>query len=137
MFARLWKSVPAGAWDEMPIDGAQNYKHYLYGHPNGAGQPRGLRDCRSIRSSCKMMSMENPINAAHLRNVDTWASGGGVELDILELDDGAVLIVADDTVAFYRSLDEFWAEVDDGGDGRRTVTILRETGRPFELAGAR
>ena len=33
MFARLRKSVPAGAWDEMPIDGAQNYKHYLYGHP--------------------------------------------------------------------------------------------------------
>ncbi len=84
-----------------------------------------------------MVSMENPINATHLRNVDTWDSGGGVELDILELDDGTVLIVADDTVAFYRSLDEFWAEVDDGGDGRRTVTILRETGRPFELAGAR
>ena len=33
MFARLRKSVLPGAWDEMPIDGAQNYKHYLYGHP--------------------------------------------------------------------------------------------------------
>lgn len=33
MFARLRKSVPPGAWDEMPIDGSQNYKHYLYGHP--------------------------------------------------------------------------------------------------------
>ena len=81
--------------------------------------------------------MENTINAAHVRNVDTWDSGGGVELDILELDDGTVLIVADDTVAFYRSLDEFWAEADEGGDAHRTVTILRETGRPFELAGAR
>lgn len=78
--------------------------------------------------------MENTINAAHLRNVDTWDSGGGVELDILELNDGTVLVVADDTVAYYRSLDEFWAEVDDGGDGGRTVTILRETGTPFELA---
>ena len=78
--------------------------------------------------------MENTISAAHVRNVDTWGSGGGVELDILELNDGTVLVVADDTVAFYRSLDEFWAEVDDGGGGRRTVTILRETGRPFELA---
>ena len=84
-----------------------------------------------------MVSMENTINAAHLRNVDTWDSGGGVELDILELDDGTVLIVADDTVAFYRSLDEFWAEADEGSDAHRTVTILRETGRPFELARAR
>ena len=38
MFARLRKSVPPGAWDEMPIDGAQNYKHYLYGHPKTEDQ---------------------------------------------------------------------------------------------------
>ncbi len=81
--------------------------------------------------------MENMTAAAHVRNVDTWDSGGGVELDILELDDGTVLVVADDTLAFYRSMDEFWAEADEGGDDHRTVTILRETGRPFELARAR
>ena len=81
--------------------------------------------------------MDNTINAAHLRRIDTWASGGGVELDILELDDGTVLVVAEDTVAYYRSLDEFWAEADDGGDGGRTVTILRGTGRPFELTTTR
>ncbi len=81
--------------------------------------------------------MENTNSAAHLRKIDTWDSGGGVELDILELDDGTVLVVADDTVAFYRSLDQFWTEADEGGDDHRTVTILRETGRPFELAGAR
>ena len=33
MFDRLRASVPAEAWDDMPTDGAQNYKHYLYGHP--------------------------------------------------------------------------------------------------------
>ena len=81
--------------------------------------------------------MENTIHAAHLHKVDTWDSGGGVELDILELDDGTVLVVADDTVAFYRSPDEFWAEAEDGDEDHRTVTILRETGKPFELAGAR
>ena len=81
--------------------------------------------------------MENTIHAAHLRTVDTWDSGGGVELDILELDDGTVLVVGDETVTFYPSLDEFWAEAEDGDEDRRTVTILRETGRPFELAGAR
>ena len=81
--------------------------------------------------------MENTIHAAHLRSVDTWDSGGGVELDILELDDGTVLVVGDETVTFYRSLGEFWAEAEDGDEDHRTVTILRETGRPFELAGTR
>jgi len=33
MFERLRKSVPPGAWDDMPDDGAKNYRHYLYGHP--------------------------------------------------------------------------------------------------------
>ncbi|MDE0320677.1 MAG: antitoxin family protein [Acidimicrobiaceae bacterium] len=33
MFERLRKSVPPQAWDQMPADGAKNYKHYLYGHP--------------------------------------------------------------------------------------------------------
>ena len=33
VFERLRRSVPLGAWDNMPTDGAKNYKHYLYGHP--------------------------------------------------------------------------------------------------------
>ena len=33
MFDRLRKSVPPDAWDNMPTDGAKNYKHYLYGWP--------------------------------------------------------------------------------------------------------
>ena len=33
MFERIWQSVPPDAWDNMPTDGARNYKHYLYGHP--------------------------------------------------------------------------------------------------------
>lgn len=81
--------------------------------------------------------METRTEAAHLRNVDTWDSGGGIELDILELEDGTALVIGDETVTFYRSVDDFWAEAEDGDEGRRTVTILRETGRPFELAGAR
>ena len=81
--------------------------------------------------------MENTNIAAHIRRVDTWDSGGGVELDIVELDDGAVLVVGGDTVTFYPSADEFWAEDEDGDEDHRTVTILRETGRPFELAEAR
>ena len=62
--------------------------------------------------------------------------GGGVEFDILEFDDGTTLIVADGTVSFYRSVDDFWAETEDGSDGRRTVTLLRETTMPLDPPGA-
>ena len=27
------KSMPPDAWDDLPSDGAKNYKHYLYGYP--------------------------------------------------------------------------------------------------------
>lgn len=33
MFERLHNSVPAEAWENLPTDGAKNYKHYLYGRP--------------------------------------------------------------------------------------------------------
>ena len=33
MFDELHRSAPAGAFDELPTDGARNYKHYLYGFP--------------------------------------------------------------------------------------------------------
>ena len=33
MFKRIYESVPASAWDNVPSDGARNKKHYLYGHP--------------------------------------------------------------------------------------------------------
>ena len=29
----LHRDIPPDAWDALPADGAQNYKHYLYGHP--------------------------------------------------------------------------------------------------------
>ena len=30
---RIRQSAPAEIWDNLPTDGAQNVKHYLYGHP--------------------------------------------------------------------------------------------------------
>ncbi|MCY4365596.1 MAG: antitoxin family protein [Chloroflexi bacterium] len=27
------QSAPAEIWDNLPTDGAKNYRHYLYGHP--------------------------------------------------------------------------------------------------------
>lgn len=31
MFDEIHRSMPEGAFDELPTDGARNYKHYLYG----------------------------------------------------------------------------------------------------------
>ncbi len=33
MFDEIHRSMPEGAFDELPTDGARNYKHYLYGFP--------------------------------------------------------------------------------------------------------
>ncbi len=33
MFEKIHKSAPEGTWDDVPTDGAVNYKHYLYGRP--------------------------------------------------------------------------------------------------------
>ena len=38
MFERLRASVPPDTWDNIPADGAKNYKHYLYGHPKEEDQ---------------------------------------------------------------------------------------------------
>ena len=35
--SELHKSIPPGAWDDLPADLAQNKKHYLYGHPKEDG----------------------------------------------------------------------------------------------------
>ena len=34
---RIRQSAPAEIWDDLPADGAQNVKHYLYGHPREDG----------------------------------------------------------------------------------------------------
>jgi hypothetical protein len=78
--------------------------------------------------------MDQTIDAAHLHKLDTWNSGGGMDLDILELDGGLTFVIGEDTVAVYHSTDDFWAEVEDQDESRRTVTLLRETGQPFEVS---
>lgn len=33
MIREIHESTPESAWDNVPTDGARNYKHYLYGWP--------------------------------------------------------------------------------------------------------
>ena len=37
MIRKIHESVPDSAWDNVPTDGARNYKHYLYGWPKDRG----------------------------------------------------------------------------------------------------
>ena len=32
IFDKIHATAPEGTWDNLPTDGARNYKHYLYGH---------------------------------------------------------------------------------------------------------
>ena len=82
--------------------------------------------------------MKDAIDSArHIRSLWTWDSGGGVELDVVELEGGMALVVGDETVTVYRSADDFRAEADDGDDSRRMATFPRATGLPLEPALAR
>ena len=80
--------------------------------------------------------MSNKDNlGAFVKSVGRWDSGGGIELDIIELDDGQALVVTDETVSMYLSVDDFWEEANEAGnDERQTLTILRETGKLLEFA---
>ena len=37
MIRQIHESMPDSAWDNVPKDGARNYKHYLYGWPKDRG----------------------------------------------------------------------------------------------------
>ncbi len=83
--------------------------------------------------------MDHTINAAHVESIDRWDSGGGIELDIVELKGGPTLVIACDTIAVYRTADDHQVELEDETySGRhRAITLLRETGKPLEFAGSR
>ena len=81
--------------------------------------------------------VEHMSDASHIHSIETWDSGGGIELEIIELDGGPTFVVSDEVVTVYRSADDFWEEANEGGDGRLTLAILRETGKVMELTRRR
>ena len=69
---------------------------------------------------------------SHIRSVDIWDSGGGVELEVIELKDGITLVVTDEVVTVYPSAKDFWED-----ETEPTLAIDRETGRLLEFAPQR
>jgi hypothetical protein len=41
----------------------------------------------------------------HVTEISSWESGGGITLDLVALKDGRVLVVSDDAVVLYESMD--------------------------------
>lgn len=46
------------------------------------------------------------IETARIKSVHTWDSGGGIELDIVELSDGRVLGISDEAVILYDNMED-------------------------------
>jgi len=57
------------------------------------------------------------LPAEHIRAVSSWDSGGGIIVDIVELADGRVLGVTDESVVLYPSLDALQEGQADTGAG--------------------
>ena len=74
------------------------------------------------------------IETVHIKSVTTWDSGGGIELDVIELDGGPALVVSDDSIVVYPTASAFWDEADGGTTtSASTATILRPTGELLTL----
>ena len=43
---------------------------------------------------------------AHVREVTTWNSGGGIEIDIIQLANGKMLGISDESVVLYESMED-------------------------------
>ncbi len=56
-----------------------------------------------------------------IKSVSTWDSGGGIELDIVELADGRVLGISDEAVILYESMDDL--EAGDASANRPFITL--------------
>ena len=103
----------------------------LYSTARSRGVPFAIDGLYPHRYTYRMAISE----AAHFTFLDSWDSGGGVMLDVIELDeDGRVVVIGEGTIAIYRTVADFWAQIesDDARDDRSTVTVLRETGLPVD-----
>lgn len=49
------------------------------------------------------------VETDRIKGVSTWDSGGGIELDLIELVDGRVLCISDEAVVLYKNMDDLEA----------------------------
>lgn len=49
------------------------------------------------------------IETDRIKRVSTWDSGGGIELDLIELADGRILCISDEAVVLYKDTEDLEA----------------------------
>ena len=53
-----------------------------------------------------------------IKQISSWDSGGGIELDIVELADGKVLAISEEAVVLYDNMDDL-----ESGEGKERPTL--------------
>lgn len=43
---------------------------------------------------------------SHIKSVTSWDSGGGIEVDLVELADGRVLGITDESIVLYKDMED-------------------------------
>lgn len=61
------------------------------------------------------------VETDRIKGITTWDSGGGIELDLIELVDGRVLCVSDEAVVLYKDMDDL--EAGDAGVKRPHIDL--------------
>jgi len=56
-----------------------------------------------------------------IKNVTTWDSGGGMELDVIELEDGQILAISEDVIVLYDDIDD----LESGDSSKKRPSIRR------------
>ena len=64
------------------------------------------------------------MNHEFIYHIDTWNSGGNVMLDIIHLKSGKVLIISDEVVCKYNSIEDFSADQGDHDYDANTIELI-------------
>jgi len=66
------------------------------------------------------MTSLNIQNLVFIKNVSAWNSGGGIELDVIELRGGRLLAISDEVVVLYSDM----GDLETGGESNRKSIAL-------------
>lgn len=61
------------------------------------------------------------VETDRIKSVSTWDSGGGIELDLIELADGRVLCISDEAIVLYKDMEDL--ETGDAGAERPHINL--------------
>ncbi len=61
------------------------------------------------------------MDTTFIKQTYTWSSGGGIDIDIVELHDGTVLGITEDSIVLYENIEQ----LEEGSDNNISKTIPR------------